>query len=181
MSSREGILLEVPILKDLSYQGIENYISDLKRAKEFSRFKNDSELIFLSLTKSERTSLYNDMSKEDEKDLTKFGNFLRSTFGMSPELMFTLLKNIRQEVGENPLQFFNRLIRLFYKARGTEIPDEFDDDIHKLEITQSFIHGLRNTEVKREIARNKRSINFKDLGKTAMDWENIEKSYGSAE
>ena len=31
------------------------------------------------------------------------------------------------------------------------------------------------------MARNKRNIDFKDLGKTASDWENIEKHYGSAE
>ena len=54
------IKLEVPILKAYDFDTIQDYIADLKRAKEYGQFQSDKDLIFSSLVKSDKTKLYNE-------------------------------------------------------------------------------------------------------------------------
>ena len=174
MPQMHGIKLEVPVIKDTSYQGIENYIADMKRAKEYGNFEKDKDLIFSSLVKSDRTGLYNDMAKGDEAEIEKFGEFLKNIYGLNEENLLKRFRELKQKEGENPLQFFNRLVRLFYRIRGIEIPDKIEDKVHKLEMTQSFLQGLRNAEVVKILSRIRKTTEFKDLGKVALDYEKLE-------
>lgn len=168
------IKLEVPILQDVSYQGIENFISDMKRCKTYGRFEQDSDLIFSSLVKSKKTSLFNDMGKGDDEDIDKFAAFLKNIYGISEVNLLDRFKALKQRQGENGLQFFNRLVRLFYKIREAEVPTKTTDRIHILEMTQAFLHGLRNREVSKILSRNRREIDFEKLGTTALDYEKVE-------
>ena len=168
------IKLEVPILQDVTYQGIENYISDLKRCKEYGRFEKDHDLIFSSLVKSKRTSLFNDMGKGDDQEIDKFSVFLKNIYGISEVNLLDRFKALKQKQGENALQFFNRLVRLFYKIRDAEVPQTTNDKIHILEMTQAFLQGLRNREVSKILSRNRRQIDFEKLGTMALDYEKVE-------
>ena len=174
MPQMHCIKLEVPVIKDTSYQGIENYIADMKRAKEYGNFEKDKDLIFSSLVKSDRTGLYNDMAKGDEAEIEKFGEFLKNIYGLNEENLLKRFRELKQKEGENPLQFFNRLVRLFYRIRGIEIPEKIEDKVHKLEMTQSFLQGLRNAEVVKILSRIRKTTEFKDLGKVALDYEKLE-------
>ena len=165
--------LEVPTLTDVSFQGIETYLDTLKRAKEYGKMK-DKEIIFYSLMKSKRTNLFNDMKLGDDENIEKFGAFIRMIYGVDKEFLLQQYKQAKQDEGENALRFFNRLIRIYYKLRDTIPPDTFTDKVQKMEITHSFIHGLRNREVSKLISRDRKRINFEDLGQKAYDYEIVE-------
>ena len=165
--------MEIPTLTDVSFQGIETYLDTLKRAKEYANMK-DKDIIFYSLLKSKRTGLFNDMSLGDDENLERFGQFIRMIHGCDKEYLLAQYNNAKQEEGENGLRFFNRLVKLYYKLRDMDVPDEFTDKVQKMEITHSFLRGLRNREVSKLISRNRRNLNFEDLGKLAYDYEIVE-------
>lgn len=167
--------IQVPIMKDYTYEGIQTYISDMKRTKEYAGFKNDKDLIFCSLIKSGKTSLYNDMGRGDDEDIEKFGLFLKNIMGLSQEDSLRRFQSLKQGESENGLRFYNRLVRMFYDIRNTTVPNKIEDKIHILEMTQAFIKGLRNIEVAKEIQRNQKTIGFENLGTRAMDLERVEK------
>ena len=169
-----AIKLEVPVLQDISYQGIENYISDMKKAKKYGRFDTDDDLIFSSLVKSKKTHLFNDMAKGDDEDIDKYALFLKNIFGISEMNLLDRFKTLKQKEGENGLQFFNRLVRLFYKIREADVPETVSDNIHILEMTQAFLQGLRNRDVSKILSRNRKVIDFEKLGATALDYEKVE-------
>ena len=165
--------LEVPTLTDVSFQGIETYIDTLKRAKEYGKMK-DKEIIFYSLLKSKRTGLFNDMQLGDDENLEKFGAFIRMIYGVDKEFLLQQYKQAKQDEGENALRFYNRVVKLFFKIRDMDVPQKIEDKIYKLEMTQVFLQGLRNREVSRLLARNRKQIAFEDLGQTAYDYEIVE-------
>ena len=165
--------LEVPTLTDVSFQGIETYIDTLKRAKEYGKMK-DKEIIFYSLMKSKRTGLFNDMQLGDDENIDKFGAFIRMIYGVDKEFLLQQYKQAKQDEGENALRFYNRIVKLFYKIRDMDVPQKIEDKIYKLEMTQVFLQGLRNREVSRLLARNRKQIDFEDLGQTAYDYEIVE-------
>ena len=174
MSSNGLPELEVPELKDFSYEGIETYISDLKRTKRYGRFNEDRDLIFCSLIKGKQTSLFNDMAKGDDEDIDKFSAFLKNMFGISPESLLEKFRTLKQDELENALRFYNRVVKLFYRIRDMDVPQKIEDKIHKLEMTQAFLQGLRNREVSKILARNRKQIDFENLGTFALDYEIVE-------
>ena len=165
--------LEVPTLTDVSFQGIETYLDTLKRAKEYGKMK-DKEIIFYSLMKSKRTNLFNDMKLGDDENIEKFGAFIRMIYGVDKEFLLKQYKQAKQDEGENALRFFNRLVKSYFRLRDMNVPDTFTDKVQKMEITHSFIHGLRNREVSKLISRDRKRINFEDLGQKAYDYEIVE-------
>ena len=165
--------MEIPTLTDVSFQGIETYLDTLKRAKEYANMK-DKDIIFYSLLKSKRTGLFNDMSLGDDENLEKFGQFLRMIHGCDKEYLLAKFNNANQDEGENGLRFFNRLVKLYYKLRDMDVPDKIEDKIQKLEMTQAFLKGLRNREVSKILARNRKQIDFENLGTFALDYEIVE-------
>ena len=73
---------------------------------------------------------------------------------------------------ENALQFFNRVINLFYACRKIEVPSPISDQSHQQEIRNIFITGLRNVELRKQLNMNEVSIDFVKLGVTAQSYEN---------
>ena len=165
--------LEVPTLTDVTFQGIETYIDTLKRAKEYGKME-DKEIIFYSLMKSKRTSLFDDMSWGDDENIEKFGAFIRMIYGVDKEFQLEQYKSLKQEEGENPLRFFNRTIKMYYSLRDRAVPSEFTDKIAVMENTHTFLRGLRNREIAKILSRQVKQIDFKDLGTVASDYEIVE-------
>ena len=161
--SNGSIKLEVPTLKAYDFDTIQDYIADLKRAKEYGRFKSDQDLIFSSLVKSDKTKLYNDMGPRDGKCIEKFEKFLLNVFGLDQDQLWQKFWTLNQSNTENCLQFYNKLVCLFYKIRGRDVPEKHDP-IHEREMHQAFLKGLRNREVAKTLMRNKRRISFTELG-----------------
>ena len=165
--------MEIPTLTDESFQGIEIYLETLKRAKEYANMK-DKDIIFYSLLKSKRTGLFNDMSLGDDENLEKFGQFIRMIYGCDKEYLLAQFNKAKQDEGENGLRFFNRIVKLYYKLRDMDVPQKIEDKIQKLEMTQAFLQGLRNREVSKILARNRKQIDFENLGTFALDYEIVE-------
>ena len=165
--------LEVPTLTDVTFQGIETYIDTLKRAKEYGKME-DKEIIFYSLMKSKRTSLFDDMSWGDDENIEKFGAFIRMIYGVDKEFQLEQYKSLKQEEGENPLRFFNKVIKSYYNLRDQQVPSEFTDKVAIMENTHTFLRGLRNREIAKILSRNREQIDFKNLGSTAAHYETVE-------
>ena len=89
------------------------------------------------------------MTKEEETEVDKFIEFLYSSFGYSPQTMWKNLRQVKQGENENALQFFNRVVNLFYACRKTEVPETINDESYQQEIRNIFITGLKNVELRK--------------------------------
>ena len=90
------IKLEVPTLKGYDFDTIQDFIADLKRAKEYGRFNSDQDLIFSALIKSGKSKLYNDIGPRDGKCLRSFEKFLLNVFGLDQDQLWQKFWNLTQ-------------------------------------------------------------------------------------
>ena len=165
--------LEIPELSSTSYEDIQNYAYDIKKFKKLMKGQwTDEEIIFSSLVKSKKTGLKISMTKEEETEVDKFIEFLYSSFGYSPQTMWKNLRQVKQGENENALQFFNRVVNLFYACRKTEVPETINDESYQQEIRNIFITGLKNVELRKQLNMNEVGIDFAKLGPTAQSYEN---------
>ena len=180
MSNEKGkqkFRLEVPEIHGTEYEDIQNFAKDIKTFKKLTKGAwSEEEIIFSTLVKSKKTALTLSMTTDEETKIEKFIEFLYSNYGHSPQLMWKKLRNIKQNNEENVLQFFNRVVKLFYSCRKSEVPSTISDEAHQQEIRNIFISGLNNIELRKQLNMNEVAINFTDLGKTAQSYSNGLKS-----
>ena len=86
------------------------------------------------------------------------------------------MRNIKQKNDENVLQFFNRVVKLFYACRNSNVPGAINDESHQQEIRNIFISGLNNIELRKQLNMNEVGITFENFGRTAQSYSNALKS-----
>ena len=174
---KQKFRLEVPEIQGTEYEDIQNFAKDIKTFKKLMKGEwSEEEIIFSTLVKSKKTALTLSMTTEEETKIEKFIEFLYSNYGHSPQLMWKKLRSIKQNNEENVLQFFNRVVKLFYSCRKSEVPSTISDEAHQQEIRNIFISGLNNIELRKQLNMNEVTIKFEDLGKTAQSYSNGLKS-----
>ena len=174
---KQKFRLEVPEIHGTEYEDIQNFAKDIKTFKKLMKGEwSEEEIIFSTLVKSKKTALTLSMTTDEETKIEKFIEFLYSNYGHSPQLMWKKLRSIKQNNEENVLQFFNRVVKLFYSCRKSEVPSTISDEAHQQEIRNIFISGLNNIELRKQLNMNEVTINFPDLGKTAQSYSNGLKS-----
>ena len=174
---KQKFRLEVPEINGIEFEDIQNFANDIKTFKKLiGNDWSEEEIIFSALVKSKKTALKSSMTTDEETNIEKFIEFLFSNYGHSPQQMWKKLRNIKQNSGENVLQFFNRVVKLFFSCRRCEIPADISDEAHQQEIRNIFISGLNNIELRKQLNMNEVNIKFKDLGKTAQSYDNGLKS-----
>ena len=177
--SKFKLKLEIPELLCTEYDDINTYAMDLRTFKRLMKdVLTDEEIIFSSLVKSKKTALKGSMTTKEETSLDDYIKFLCTIYGYSPSDMWKRLRSVTQKKGENVLQFFNRVVKLFYSCRNTEVPSTISDEAHQQEIRNIFISGLNNIDLRKQLNMNEVAINFQDLGKTAQSYENGLRSAG---
>ena len=177
------IKIDIPIIKNESYEKLRTYCDDLKTYKVLMSDWEDKEIIFATLCKSEMTHLRMSMSKKEKEDLNEFISFLLKTYGISENVIWKELRQISQRSDESPLAFWFRLINLYFTARNIEPPNEITDKATQREIQNIFLSGLKNNELKKlvmiknidfenlAIETNNISMNLKDLNEVKNSLE----------
>ena len=156
----------------LNIELVENFISDLKRAKSLKLFQNDELLIFASLVASNRTNVFEELTPEISKNLDQFTEYLRNSYGLSLLDMRQALINLKQKVGESMHSFFARCVNLYYRSRNQEAPAInyiTNDQVSKSDIVHYFISGLAREKVRTNLKMRLSSIKFEDLASTARE------------
>ena len=174
---KQKLKIEIPEIYGTEYEDIFNYAADLRTFKKL--LKNDwteEEIIFSSLVKSKKTALKASMTNEEETKIDKFVKFLFTIHGHSPSEMWKKLRCIKQKEDENVLQFFNRVVKLFYACRKSDVPETINDESHQQEIRNIFISGLNNIELRKQLNMNEIGITFENFGRTAQAYSNALKS-----
>ena len=87
-------------------QEVEAYIRDPNVFKELQLFTKDNEIIFFSLNKSNKLDIYNELSKEEREDFTKYKAYLKSNYGGTYEQLKSELNEMRQTLSEIEQSFF---------------------------------------------------------------------------
>ena len=174
---KQKLRIEIPEIYGTEYEDIYNYAADLRTFKKL--MKNDwteEEIIFSSLVKSKKTSLKASMTNEEETKIDDFVKFLFTIHGHSSSEMWKKLRSIKQNNDENVLQFFNRVVKLFYACRNINVPETINDESHQQEIRNIFISGLHNIELRKQLNMNEVGITFENFGRTAQSYSNALKS-----
>ena len=174
---KQKLRIEIPEIYGTEYEDIYNYAADLRTFKKL--MKNDwteEEIIFSSLVKSKKTSLKASMTNEEETKIDDFVKFLFTIHGHSSSEMWKKLRSIKQNNDENVLQFFNRVVKLFYACRNINVPETINDESHQQEIRNIFISGLNNIELRKQLNMNEVGITFENFGRTAQSYSNALKS-----
>ena len=165
--------LEIPELGSTSYEDIQNYAFDILKFKKLMKGQwTDEEIIFSSLVKSKKTGLKISRTQDEETKIEKYIEFLYQSYGFSPQTMWKNLRQVKQSESENALQFFNRVVNLFYACRKIEVPSPISDQSHQQEIRNIFITGLKNVKLRKQLNMNEVSIDFAKLSVTAQSYEN---------
>ena len=128
--------------------------------------------------KSKKTALKASMTNEEETKIDNFVKFLFTIHGHSSSEMWKKLRSIKQKNDENVLQFFNRVVKLFYACRNSNVPEAINDESHQQEIRNIFISGLNNIELRKQLNMNEVGITFENFGRTAQSYSNALQSAG---
>mgnify|MGYP000472820736 CR=1 FL=1 len=97
---------------------IDNFRRNLENFKALDVYKNDRELIYQALNKSNKLNVYAELADSENSDLSKFKTFLRDTYGGNDLQMRQELSEIKQTANESYLSFFRRVLSVYYRSRG---------------------------------------------------------------
>ena len=148
---------------------LEQFFSDLKRAKDLGFFDSDSQLIYMACNASNRSNLLDELPTEASHDLDTFITELRKSHGMTPMGLRQSVFNMKQRSGESPYTFFYRCISLYYRSKGRTPPPvndmqtkaEFAAD--KGDVVYIFLNGLIDREVAFDLTARGKNIKFSEL------------------
>ena len=172
MSSKSPQSYQVPKWEP-GYEGLRNFLDQLDVCKSLNIFESDADLIYSSLCRSDRPELYSQLPKEEKESLEKFAKFINKTFGPSLHERKRRFNLLTQKEEEDEQQWFLRIIREYFAAKGLAVPPESEFSAeHKSDITLSFIAGLKKPELKRLMKLRlddfDENENFSSMGKIAQ-------------
>ena len=118
--------------------------------------------------------------------MNDFVTFLRDSYGKTLPEQRQDLNEIRQQNGEGEIDFFARVERSYFMSKGLEKQTGANfKDWMKEDVMHQFRVGLRNNEIRRLLMLNSSTVEYKDLAKTAKNYEislrDIEKVYSIKE
>lgn len=157
-------------------ENVSRYISSLENFSKLKVMPNEDGLIYLSLARSNKQSVYDELGSEEKTKLTSFIRYLNDVYGGTELQMRQELDKIRQRPGESDVTFFRRVIRTYLRSRGeSETPDvsKINDEAKKSDIKYAFYKGLRSVQVRQLLQQNEANIQLSDLGKTAQTYANV--------
>jgi hypothetical protein len=154
--------------EDEEKANVRAFIRDLKRIKELEFYKgNEALLISLSLNKSNKTSIYEELPADAEKSIQAFIKYLQRAYGSTKMELLEQIRTLKQKPSENPHSFMSRVITLYYEARDKEKKKMTDIETwHKTDlydITNRYIEGLHDSRVKVALKQRIDQIKFHQI------------------
>ena len=168
--SQYKLNFKCPVLKLKTPEQVEETADALLLAKQL-KVCEDKNLIFQSICESNRYDLFKSLDEAQKTDLTAFIKFLRLCFGNDEHGLRQLRRfdDLKQQVEENEICFFQRVINTFYNSRNKERPATIPQD-DRLLIRKKFVEGISNEQVKAAVVSNLTSIEFDKLGAQAKSY-----------
>ena len=140
-------------------EDIEKYIIKLALAKEMQLFDDDKNLIFCSLTRSNKQELILTLTQDQKSKLDNFIAFLRTSFGPSVGEKRYTFENILQNEEENISEFFKRVELSYFRSKNISIPSTMLPH-QRADIEWAFLKGLRNRETYRLLKLSPAAIEY---------------------
>ena len=140
-----------------NYNFLERYINDLTILRDSNLEISDKALIMLSLNKSGRTDLLQNIDLSLLDRIDSFVEFIENAFGRSKMDLRAQLEEIKRGNSESAFSFLNRLVRLYFRCHQrppmtiTELSLSPDSAHERQEILYHFLRGLGNKRVEQEI------------------------------
>ena len=145
------------VTEEDKYAKLERYINDLQILRDSQLEISDKALILLSLNKSGRTDLLQNISLDLIDDINTFIDFIQNAFGRSDMDLRAKLEEICREESESMYSYLNRVVRLYFRCHQrapmtiSELSQSVDSAHERAEIIYFFLKGMRNKKVTEQI------------------------------
>ena len=146
-------------------ENVSRYISSLENFSKLKVMPNEDGLIYLSLARSNKQSVYDELGTEEKTDLKAFIKYLNEVYGGTELQLRQELDKVQQRQGESYVTFFRRVIRTYLRSRGeSETPDvtKINDDAKKSDIKYAFYKGLRSVQVRQLLQQHEANIQLSE-------------------
>ena len=139
---------------------LDRYINDLEILRDCQLQISDRALILLSLNKSGRTDLLQNISLDIINEIGSFIDFIKNAYGRSDMDLRSKLEDVRRETSESMYSYLNRVVRLYFKCHQrppmtiNELSLSAESSHERSEIIYYFLRGLGNKKVVEQIKLN---------------------------
>ena len=145
-----------------------DYVDDIKRFREASPSTSAQLLINQSLMRSNMRHIFAELPTAAKTDLDKFTDYILKVYGPNTIERISVWRTIKQEANESIRSYFYRVINSYFDSKMVEPLDmenliKPDAAIHRNEIVESFLQGLRSNTVRTQLKARMLSINFQDI------------------
>ena len=151
------------------YNFLERYINDLAILRDSDLEISDKALILLSLNKSGRTDLLQNIDLSLINRIDTFIDFIENAFGRSQMDLRAKLEEIKRGKSESVYSFLNRVLRLYFRCHQrppmtiNQLSLSPDSAHERQEILYYFLRGLENKRVADQIKLEMGNLTFVEL------------------
>ena len=97
------------------------YIRELKVFRDLKLINDDKTLIFTSLLRSQKMSIYEELEDLERNDINKFCEYLAKVYVGNPEEIRAELQSAKQSSAETYQSFFRRICALSQRVRDPNL------------------------------------------------------------
>ena len=153
-------------------ENVVRYITNLKHINKL-KVLDEAALIYLSLLKSQKSNVFDELQDDEKINLDKFIEYLNKNYGGTDLQIRRELDSIRQRDDETFISYFRRVASMYLRSRGepdTPNLEKITDKTQRNDIRYIFYRGLKSAKVKSLLMQNESSIDWAKLGSQAQNY-----------
>ena len=156
----------------------ENVVRYIQNLKHIDKLKviDQPGLIYLSLLKSNRSQVFDELNDSEKTNLEDFIKYLTKSYGGNPIQIRKELDNLKQRNEETYISFFRRVISTYLRSRDlADTPNisSITDTAQRADIKYLYIKGLHNQKIRNLILQNENTIRWEDLGTQGQTYSQV--------
>ena len=129
---------------------LENYLTELEAYTQLVVDIKPNDLITISLLKSKKTDLLQNLTSKQRNSIQEYAKFLRLNFGDDSDTQRFSFSRLTQKIDEDYVSFFNRLKTAFFALRGLKPPNTIEKD-DQADLRYHFISRIRNNDIRNKL------------------------------
>ena len=128
---------------------LESYLTELEAYTQIVEIK-PNDLITISLLKSKKTDLLQNLASEQRNSIQEYAKCLRELYGDDPDTQRFSFSRLTQKLDEDYRTFFNRLKIAYFALHGLKPPNTIEKD-DQADLRYHFISRIRNNDIRNKL------------------------------